>query len=1199
MMKKQLLARVLLISVVLLVAALPGTWAADGKGGIDKSGAEDGETLAFQPSAPKPASKSFAVHTYTNTTVTSIPDNGCPALTNSVISVPDNYLVGSLTVGVCLAHTYRSDLQLYLLGPDGTQVTLILNVGSSADNLNVTFDDASVISPDSTNHSVATCDYPNVWRPSGSLASFFGKQVNGNWTLQICDDYSGDTGSLSQWTLTVNDLPPGVYISPATASGSACPGDQVPYSYVVSNFTGDTTAVNLAYASSWPVSGPAATSSLPQGGFETIDISVKVDGAAIPGSTSVCTITGSGGGYTGTATATTQAGMFSGWEDMADLTPTTHRTREHSVVYYNGKLYRIGGYDGTSAVAYLTIYDIATDTWSNGASMPAGRIGIDAVEIGGKIYVAGGGTSTTAATNTLYVYDIAGNSWTSATALPAARMSYAGVAYNGKYYVIGGYGAATYYSTIYVYDPVANSWSTALPNMTIPRRYASAGVMGGSIYVAGGTTTGAAFTLTTEVFNIGTGSWSTFAGIPATIPGTSTAITGWIRAADAVIQDRYMIMAGGYSGDLTASSYVWIYDSVANSWAMLTPMPHLIYSTEGDGDGTTMWLATGRQADPSFHYGEHTTRLVACPDPAPVLQYDHEITADSCETPSPGSGNGALDPGETADISVYLVNTGNAPATGVTAVLSTATAGITVTTDTASFGDISDFPTGAVTSAAPFLVAVDRSVACGTIVDFSLAVTTNEGSYTFTFSLLIGILGAPVNLVAESFDNATTVPPAIPTDWATTIVSNPGTSPVWSTVTAGIYPTQAPYSAPNEAMFNSWTCSSGAQMRLYRTEPVDLSSYASATLTFRMYHDTGYTNLDYIQPQVSLDGGTTWTPVGTPFYRYIGAGVIEWRQHAVDLTSYAGQPSVMIGFLGVSAYGNNMFMDDVSLDAQSVLCYFCCPLITLDPATLPDSEIGVAYNQTIVPTGGSSPYSFAVTAGALPAGMTLDGSTGVISGTSTAVETANFTIEVTDSYGCTGSLDYTVNVVCPVLALTPAALPDGNISVPYSQTLVPSGGTAPYTLDLTSGSLPFGLTFNAATGVISGSPTTAGLYTFDITVTDSNGCSTPVTFTINVTFGFDWTFYDDLSRSQVCINSTTGYYAWYVLTAPWTGTYVGKATITPTSWGYTVVEKDKPSGIRLYIYTVYNRASGSFQRPPMTTSSKLIDSDLTDDPACP
>jgi len=66
-------------------------------------------------------------------------------------------------------------------------------------------------------------------------------------------------------------------------------------------------------------------------------------------------------------------------------------------------------------------------------------------------------------------------------------------------------------------------------------------------------------------------------------------------------------------------------------------------------------------------------------------------------------------------------------------------------------------------------------------------------------------------------------------------------------------------------------------------------------------------------------------------------------------------------------------------------------------------------------------------------------------------------------------------------------LPPGQIGLPYNQVVSASGGTAPYTYSL-SGTLPNGLSFNPATGAITGTPTTLGIFNFTITATDSGGC---------------------------------------------------------------------------------------------------------------
>ncbi|MFN7970763.1 MAG: putative Ig domain-containing protein [Acidobacteriota bacterium] len=166
-----------------------------------------------------------------------------------------------------------------------------------------------------------------------------------------------------------------------------------------------------------------------------------------------------------------------------------------------------------------------------------------------------------------------------------------------------------------------------------------------------------------------------------------------------------------------------------------------------------------------------------------------------------------------------------------------------------------------------------------------------------------------------------------------------------------------------------------------------------------------------------------------------------------------------------------------------------CPTITVSPASLPNGTVGTPYSQTITASGGTAPYTFAVTAGALPNGLTLTAG-GVLSGTPSATGTFNFTVTATDSAACTGSRAYTIVISsgCGVITLSPATLPGGTVGIPYSQTITASGGTAPYTFAVTAGTVPTGLSLSAG-GVLSGTPTTPGTFNFTVTATDNAGCT--------------------------------------------------------------------------------------------------------------
>src|SRR5207244_4069622 len=94
-----------------------------------------------------------------------------------------------------------------------------------------------------------------------------------------------------------------------------------------------------------------------------------------------------------------------------------------------------------------------------------------------------------------------------------------------------------------------------------------------------------------------------------------------------------------------------------------------------------------------------------------------------------------------------------------------------------------------------------------------------------------------------------------------------------------------------------------------------------------------------------------------------------------------------------------------------------CPTITINPATLPNGPSKSPYSETLTGSGGTGPYTFVVTGGSLPAGLTLSNA-GVISGTPTLSGKSTFTVGTTDANGCSGSQNYSLFIDCPTINLS-------------------------------------------------------------------------------------------------------------------------------------------------------------------------------------
>ncbi len=175
-----------------------------------------------------------------------------------------------------------------------------------------------------------------------------------------------------------------------------------------------------------------------------------------------------------------------------------------------------------------------------------------------------------------------------------------------------------------------------------------------------------------------------------------------------------------------------------------------------------------------------------------------------------------------------------------------------------------------------------------------------------------------------------------------------------------------------------------------------------------------------------------------------------------------------------------------------------CPVIAITPDDVPNALLAVPYSQPLTRTGGAASGTWSVATGALPNGLSLNPTTGVVFGTPTASGNFSFSAKFTDSNGCLGQKVYFFSViVCQTFTLGPDPLPRALVNTLYSQQLTATGGTSPYTFSVVGGSPPAGITLSAS-GLLSGTPTNITPANFTVRATDVNGCTGTKTYTLIV-----------------------------------------------------------------------------------------------------
>ena len=431
--------------------------------------------------------------------------------------------------------------------------------------------------------------------------------------------------------------------------------------------------------------------------------------------------------------------------------------------------------------------------------------------------------------------------------------------------------------------------------------------------------------------------------------------------------------------------------------------------------------------------------------------------------------------------------------------------------------------------------------ATGGVAPYTYAVTSGELPYGLTMSPSGAITGTPstANLfgfvVTATDSNAGTGPSVIQQSYSINITNTP---PVANPVSATI-----PYAAALTPITLNVSGRTSAVSVV--TQPTHGRAVASG-MTISYIPDTGYSGPDSFTYSASnfdassaaatvtitvTDPAITVTPVG-PLTATVGSpysqtftfngGTQPWSNYQItglpsglQTGSSGGNTVEIVGIpTGAGSFPLTISATDASTGngpftvSRSVTLNVNGPNLVLTPGSGGFSVgYGAPLSQSIVASGGAGGYSYAVTTGALPTGITLNSTTGLLSGRTTSVGSSSFTITATDN-GASGagapfvvSGSYVLTVSPPVISFDQTSLPAATVALPYSQTITASGGLAPYSLAVTAGALPAGVNLSGG-GVLSGTPTAGGGFTFTVTATDASGAPGPFSaarqFTLSV-----------------------------------------------------------------------------------------------------